>query len=311
MICRTCLINLEKEWRFCPLCGRDQKKERKSFLVVYQEWEERYCLKISHSTLNCYRAAKKYYEPIFEKAFCLIDLADLQFCVDQCQKGKRTRENMKALGSLLYKYALPRHLSEMNYALYLETGKKDKRDYLPFNTNQIETIRQSLDRVCYAEEIYALIYTGFRPAELFALKKKDYQLVEGVACLIGGVKTTAGRDRVITISPKIAPIIEKRLQSQSEYLFPYKEKSMSTKTFREKCFYPALEQMGIQPMPKPGAKPLYVPYSCRHTFSNLLKYVTGSDRDKADLMGHADYCTTRRIYQTAEVLAKKAITDSI
>ena len=52
-------------------------------------------------------------------------------------------------------------------------------------------------------------------------------------------------------------------------------------------------------------------HSCRHTFSNLLKNVSGSDRDKADLMGHRDYITTKRIYQSAEILAKKAITDRI
>ena len=69
--------------------------------------------------------------------------------------------------------------------------------------------------------------------------------------------------------------------------------------------------MDIQVFPKPGEKPAYVPYSCRHTFSNLLKDVSGSDKDKADLMGHQDYQTTKRMYQSAEILAKKAITDKL
>mgnify|MGYP002518212870 CR=1 FL=1 len=48
-----------------------------------------------------------------------IDVDMLQECLDDCPNGKRTKENMKALAGLLYKYAIPRHQSEMNLAEYL------------------------------------------------------------------------------------------------------------------------------------------------------------------------------------------------
>ena len=310
--CRLCGMLLKKKWKYCPNCGMHLEKEEKTFAEVYEEWEKRYREKISRSTLNCYRAAKKYYEPLFGRAFSRIDLTDLQRCVDECKRGKRTRENMKALSGLMYKYALPRHLSDMNYAMYLETGVNDKKSYSPFSAGQIETIRGAIGKIPYAEEIYVLIYTGFRPAELFELQKSAYRRIEGISCLIGGIKTNAGRDRVVTVSPRIRDIIDRKAQGDSPWLFPDGQgRKMNTKVFREKCFYPALEEMGIQLRPLPGTRPRYVPYSCRHTFSNLLKNVTGSDRDKADLMGHTDYQTTKRIYQSAELLAKKAITDRL
>ena len=310
MKCGKCGRKLQADWKYCPDCGRDVLKEEKTFLEVYTEWEERHREKVSRSTLNCYRAAKKYYAPLFAKPFSRIDLSDLQQCVDGCGKGRRTRENMKALGGLMYKYALPRHLSDMNYASFLETGVNDKKSYPPFSMEQVETIRQNLGTVPFAEEIYVLIYTGFRPSELFSLKQGDYREIEGAACLVGGSKTAAGRDRVVTVSPKIRGIIEQRARGESPWLFPGPEgKKMSLREFRLKGFYPALEAMGIQRQPPPGVRPRYVPYSCRHTFSNLLKHVTGSDRDKADLMGHTDYRTTKRIYQTAEIRAKQSITD--
>ncbi len=310
--CGFCTMKVKKGWNYCPKCGKALKKAEVTFLAVYEAWEERYKTKISHSTLNCYRAANKYFKPLFGKAFCQIDLADLQKCVDECGRRKRTRENMKALGGLLYKYALPRHLSDMNYAMFLETGMNDKKTHPAFSPEQIEIIRGAMGRIAYAEEIYVLIYTGFRPAELFGLQKSAYQEINGVECLVGGIKTEAGKNRVVTLSPKVRSIIQARLKRESVWLFPNpKGGKMSVKAFREKCFYPALEAMGIQRCPAEGAQPLYVPYSCRHTFSNLLKNVSGSDRDKADLMGHRDYVTTKRIYQSAEILAKKAITDRI
>ena len=310
--CRICRTELAENWKYCPLCGRQISKASKTFLDVYKEWEERHKEKVTHSTLNCYRAAKKYFEPLFDMPFERIDLSDLQECVDSCNRGKRTRENMKALGGLLYKYALPRHLSDMNYAMFLETGVNDKKTHPAFNPDQIETIRWSVGQIAYAEEIYVLIYTGFRPAELFGLQKSDYREIDGVACLVGGIKTEAGKNRVVTISPRIRSIIQSRLQGDSPWLFPnQKGGKMNAKVFREKYFYPALEEMGIQDCPAEGVHPRYVPYSCRHTFSNLLKNVSGSDRDKADLMGHRDYMTTKRIYQSAEIQAKKEITDRL
>lgn len=310
--CRICRTELSEEWKYCPLCGRQISKAEKTFLDVYGEWEARHQEKVTRSTLNCYRAAKKYFAPLFDMPFERIDLTDLQECVDACGRGKRTRENMKVLGGLLYKYALPRHLSDMNYAMFLETGMNDKKTHPAFSPEQIERIRGAIGRIAYAEEIYVLIYTGFRPAELFGLQKNAYQEINGVECLVGGIKTEAGKNRVVTISPRIEGIIRSRLKGDSIWLFPdSKGGKMNAKVFREKCFYPALSEMKIQACPTSGKHPLYVPYSCRHTFSNLLKNVSGSDRDKADLMGHRDYITTKRIYQSAEIQAKKAITDKL
>jgi integrase len=67
--------------------------------------------------------------------------------------------------------------------------------------------------------------------------------------------------------------------------------------------------MGIQQVPEKGKPAQYVPYSCRHTFSNMLKNAAGADKDKAALMGHADYETTKRLYQSAELENLQRITD--
>ena len=66
MVCRNCLNELESGWNYCPICGLDQQKAGKRFVEVYEEWEEKYQSKICHSTLNCYRAAKKYYEDLLK-----------------------------------------------------------------------------------------------------------------------------------------------------------------------------------------------------------------------------------------------------
>ena len=98
------------------------------------------------------------------------------------------------------------------------------------------------------------------------------------------------------------------MQGASEYLFPKDDGTqMSPKFFRDNYFYPVLAAAGIQPIPTQDKPAYYVPYSCRHTFANLLKDVPGSDKDKAELIGHEDYKTTKRMYQSAELENLKAI----
>ena len=83
---------------------------------------------------------------------------------------------------------------------------------------------------------------------------------------------------------------------------------MNDKYFRDKVFYPLMDKLGFQSTDP--ARPKLVPYSCRHTFANLLKNVKGADVDKAALMGHADANMTKE-YQSAEYITLKAITDRI
>ena len=86
---------------------------------------------------------------------------------------------------------------------------------------------------------------------------------------------------------------------------------LSARYFRDTYFYPVLAAAGIQPIPTKTKPAVYVPYSARHTFANLLKDAPGSDKDKAGLIGHEDYKTTKRLYQSAELDALKAIIKSI
>lgn len=294
---------------YCETLRNAPKTIRKlTMQEIYTQWLPTHQSRVSKSTMDCYRAAWKYFKPIHHLTFADIDLDDLQECVDECDKGKRTKENMKALAGLLCKYAIPRHQTDLNYAEYIHTGNNAKGTHPPFSAEQVERIRQQIGITPHAEDVYVLIYTGFRPAELLALTKSDYK--DGV--LYGGIKTEAGRDRAVPVSPRIMNIILDKLNGQSDYLFPKDDGTqMSTNYFRDNYFYTVLAAAGIQPLPTPDHPAYYVPYSCRHTFANLLKDAPGSDKDKAGLIGHEDYRTTKKHYQSADLEAFKTIINSL
>lgn len=280
------------------------EKPKQTLQQLYDAWLPAHEARVSKSTMDCYRAAYKYFDDLKYRLLCDIDVDDLQECLDACPRARRTRENMKAVIGLIYKYAIPRHQATMNLAEYLHTGDNDKSTRPPFTPEQVELIRRQINITPYADVIYTLIYTGFRPAELFALTKSDYR--DGI--LYGGIKTEAGKNRAVPVSPKVMPIIESRAAATGGYLFPRADGSqMSVSYFRDNCFYPVLAAAGIQPLPTPDHPAYYTPYSCRHTFANLLKSASGSDVDKARLIGHADYTTTKKLYQSAELDAMRKI----
>lgn len=288
--------------------GARQEKTLLTMKQIYDLWLPTHEVKVGKSTMDCYKAAWKYYSPLYEVIFAEIDLDDLQECVNDCPKGKRTKENMKALAGLLMKYALPRHQTDMNYAEFIHTGSDTKGTHPAFTREQVELICQQIGITPHAEDVYCLIYTGFRPTELFALTKADYK--DGI--LYGGIKTAAGMNRAVPVSAKIITYIRARMESDSQYLFPKDDGSqMSARYFRDTYFYAVLDAAGIQPIPTPDRPAYYVPYSCRHTFANMLKNIPGSDKDKAGLIGHEDYRTTKKHYQSAELEALKAIIDAL
>lgn len=272
-----------------------------TFEALYLRWAEKYEERITKSTMDCYRAAFKHFKPIHHREFAELVNDDLQHCMDTCPAGKRTRENMKALISLLYKYAMDNDIAIRNRAETLYTGNGTKGTRPPFTLAEVEQIRQAIGIVPYADYIYCMIYLGYRPTELLQLEKKDYDAER--RCLTGGIKTEAGRDRIVTISPKIQHLVDRQMQSPGPYLFPRltDHQRMSENYFRTSCFQPAMQELGITDR---------TPYSCRHTFANLLKAIYGSDTDKAALMGHADASMTKE-YQSADYDSLRSLTDRL
>ena len=142
-----------------------------------------------------------------------------------------------------------------------------------------------------------MIYLGFRPTEFLSLTIQDYDPKE--KAFKGGAKTEAGTNRTVTVSPKIQPYIDAIIGVAWDY-----------SNFRQDVFYPTLEAIGIDNPKGENGVHKYSPHSCRHTFATLMKRVSGSDKDKLELIGHTS-TEMLRYYQDVNISDLKAITDKI
>ena len=269
---------------------------------VFTVWSEGYQGRIGASTMAGYKAAFKHYREIAWRPIATIRPAELQAQIDACPAGKRTKQLMKVVAGLIWKYAMDNDLVSKNVTGNLYTGNDATSTRDPFTDLELQRIRQAVGTEPYADYVVALCFTGFRPGEMLELSKSAYH-PEG-RYLIGGGKTEAGTDRIVTIPPAITDIIDARAAAPGDLLFPNLKtgKRMSHEYFRKYCFDPLMEKLGITGK---------VPYSCRHTYSNLIKRAPGDTGDKARLMGHTDYAFTQERYQSSALDDLRMITDAL
>lgn len=301
---------------------KDQRPDPATLTLqqIYDQWEDWYAPRIDPSTMAGYRAAYHYYGSLASRPIVAITAGDLQQCMDDCPRGKRTHQNMKVVAGLIWKYARDKHIVSQVESENLYTGKGASKKRESLTDIEVEKIRQAIGQHRYAEYIYCLCYLGFRPGEMLEIRKDQLIDHNGRLFIVEGKKTAAGIGRTVPVHQKIEHIIRSRLMVPgTDLVFPQYSftkaskkapvplftgfKEMSDNYFREMVFKPICGLLGIA-----EGK---VPYSARHTFSDKLKNAAGDDIDKARLIGHSDYTFTQTHYQTTNLDELKAVVDSM
>lgn len=298
---------------YCAELYKEKRREHppKEFKQDFDLWKAAYSDRVTASTMAGYVAAFKHFDTLHYVKIDRISANDLQSCIDECKNGKRTKQMMRVVAGLVFKYAIDDDQIQKNNAANLYIGDDETTHYEPLTEEELNRFAAS-DNV-YAAYVVGLCYLGYRPTEFFKLKKEDYRTEGDTHYFVGGIKTDAGKNRIVTVPDRIIPIIEARLSVEgTDLLFPRYNRNrkgefvgygqMPTAYFCDRVFKPLAESLGITGK---------VPYATRHTYSNKIKAVSGADRDKAELMGHATYETTKKHYQTTSLDELKAITDQV
>lgn len=295
---------------YLPKIGERRTKKNITLKELYDAWYPTH--RAGKSTMNCYQAAFHFFKPLWYVKVPDIDIDDLQECMDDCPRGKRTRQNMKAVMGLLYKYALPRGLATLNLGQYLIVGDGQDGNKEALPREAVERLKAAGETIPGANYIVAQCYLGFRPSELLELNVEDYN--EKERAFVGGAKTEAGRNRTVTVSPKIQEIVDILIQGRSTGpVFCAKDGArLSLKKYRS-MFYDALEAVGVDnPVVEQGGikRRKYTPHSCRHTFATLMKGINAPATDKLKLIGHTTDAQLR-YYQETDFESLRKITDQL
>lgn len=270
-----------------------------TFAEIYDEWKEKHAQKVGKSTMDCYSSAYKHCKYVHNKKMSEIKAAHLQKCIDECPNGKRTKQNIKALSSLLFKYAMQNDICDKNYAEFLYCGNDEQKQREAFTSEELQTMFDKVNEIPDLRYVLILCYTGFRLNELLKIKKSAFNIKDRYFIL--GSKTEAGKDRIVPISPKIFDFCTDLADlSNCEYVFAHDNGKFSEKAFR-KIYYEALDKANIKRNP---------PHSCRHTFATLMKNVNAPNTDKQKLIGHSSFEMTAH-YTHTDLEALRNITNNL
>ena len=251
-----------------------------SFAALYDQWLARHRERVTASTIACYTSAYKYFDRVYFVPFADLTTEQLQECVDNCPHGVRTRENMKALCTLLYKYAHEIGVTSEDYGQHIyikRTGETSEKR--AFTAKELRDLIAAADTVPYIDLVLIMCYTGYRVNEIVKMPRSAYD-PESLT-LVGGSKTAAGMNRLVPVAEIIRPYVDRYYRTATEdgLLFHDEHgRRLTTNRVRD------LQAEALREVP--SVRQL-TPHECRHTFATLLKRTTGSKEDKKRLIGHS------------------------
>ncbi|MBQ6945398.1 MAG: site-specific integrase [Ruminococcus sp.] len=254
------------------------------FSDLYKLWFEN--KKPEGQAMRAYRNAYNQSAALHNMKVKDIKAEHLESVMNSVTVGVAGQKILKTFWNQVFDFAVGRDIIHKNYSKMVRTKDKDSRtsSRQPFTKEEIQLLWDNVDKIEHIDAILILIYTGMRPSELLGIHKDNVYCSERY--MIGGIKTEAGKNRVIPIHKSVLPFIERRLQS-SDYLVCDSEnpsEPMSYDFFRRHCFVPVMKALGLE----------HTAHECRHTGISLMTMAGIDERLIKKIVGHSSGDITQR-----------------
>ena len=241
-----------------------------TFSEVFQKCFED-CKLAENTKRNYISALNNCIEPIETMEFNAIKLSHLQAIANQ-QKPTMQKVFKNAM-KFVYTYAIKHEITDKDYASLIETASHTPtKEKHVFTADEINKLWEMSDNYMIGN-LLILLYSGWRIEELLQMRKCDIDLTAGT--MKGGLKTEAGKNRIVPIHHRILPLIESRI-SDGEYLIEHKNKPMSYATWQ--WFLKDINDM---------MEMSHTTHETRHTFVSLLTNKNAKKICIQKLIGHS------------------------
>ena len=252
---------------------------------VYESWSEETYPHLQQNMKNAYVSAYKHCATVYDKPYKSLRKGHMQACIDFCGRGYSTRSNIKMLFTQLDKYAYDHDIINKCYSDNLRIGNRETSDKHTLVTDQEVQLLWQHQGKPFVDETLFMLYTGFRVSEMLTMKNADIDFEENT--MTGGMKTSAGKNRVVPIHSELLPIIQ-RHYSGNTYLFNLDPKQ-DTENYRTKF----LKLWKVE-MQKISFN--HLTHDCRHTIRSKLDSAGANQVAIDRIMGHSSKTIGERIY---------------
>lgn len=264
----------------------DLNANKATFEKIYNKWVK-HTYPDTEKPPQSYISAYKYCTPLLNRPFIELKTADFQQIINNCDKGYSTKKNIKILCNLMTKYCLANDLATKNYVeLTTLPPQQASRIHHPFTPEELNMLWNNAEHDIRIQSVLILCYTGMRPTEMLKIRKENINLEERY--MYGGIKTAAGKNRLIPIAEKILPFIQKALNnSTGDYLYSNNRgQLLNYDMYRSNYWVPAMNMLKLDHLPHDG----------RHTCASLLSNASVNEKIYKLILGHASKDITERVY---------------
>ncbi len=250
---------------------------------LYEVWLEKRCVKLGKANQANLKSAYKHCIKLGGTPYAQIKAYQMQDCIDNCGRGYSTQGAIKNLWGHLDRFAMELDIISKRYSDLLTSAPIPDTTKKIFTQEEIARIWENKN-LPWIDSILFLLYTGFRISEMLSLQTNAVDLQEWI--IRGGVKTEAGKNRLVPIHTKIQEIVRKRVETtKSGYLFEYEGEKIKQFKYRE-AWADHMKKLNMN----------HTPHECRHTFRSNLDSA-GANKVCIDrLMGHKSTDTGERVY---------------
>jgi len=242
--------------------------KKKTFAEVYKgfyrhKFEEDKSRTYSRSAMTSYKAAFRNCAVLHDRPFADLRYPDLQGVVDACPLEHASLELIVSLMRQMSEYALIYELVDKDYSAAVKIKIRDDDEHgEPFTEDDL--------KILWAHQknpivLLIMCYSGYR---ITAYRTLTVNLEDQY--FQGGVKTVAGKNRIVPIHSAVLPLVKHRLAVDGTLM-------RDTGAFRSKM-YATLKSLGIKK---------HTPHDCRHTFSALCERYGVNENDRKRMMGHS------------------------
>lgn len=278
---------------------------------LYDKWSVEYYTKTTPSGARSYKAAWNYCSEIYSMRVKDLRARHIKGCMENgtfVYRGETKHPSanhqlkIKSLFNIMLDYAVEYEIVDRNYARTFSASEDTLREaedakvsHIAFTEEELKKLWENKYNIHYVNYLLVQCYTGYRPQELGQIMLTDVNLEEGY--IKSGMKTEAGRDRIVPIHSKIRHIIEEEYNKAKEsgcyWLLGYYDTDRigsphMTYTRYRSIFYKIMTQLGFDPEHRP--------HDGRKTFVTLAKKYKMDEYALKRIVGHEIGDITEKVY---------------
>lgn len=254
---------------------------------LFDQWSKYHFENISKGTAEGYITNFKNLKRIHNVKVKELNVQILQKALnDNVNMASSSIRTIRTLISLLCKEALRRQIITTDYSSLLITPKgKASKEKQIFTDLDIQKMWSAVGKVENIEIPLILIYTGMRLGELATCKIEYVNLEDRY--ILHGIKTDAGKNRIIPLPKRILPIITDICKNNKNYLFEHGGKPYTYNNLYKSMYTEALKAAGVKHQTS---------HACRRTYATMLNAKVLNKEYITRILGHADFDTTEKYY---------------